>query len=537
MKTFCMMTKLSDICGRADYISEKSQMEKFVVASASIDWKPYADYEKANKKTVEPNNEGRELVIALPNEWGGFFKKGFFGNAKLMEKAQSIAEKAVGKSTDMQWAVHWNEKKSNLHLHVIFSERAKTGEFGTWDRDIYRTDDGRVARNKSDRAKYVDGKVKPPVHRKGDLRGGFTAKNAMYGQRWWLQKTKEELRDEFERMGVKMERQGLLHEYHEGRGKRSEKIKPVNARIRAVNAAFEVYRDKLLDGHEMTRERLAGLRLDALLAINRGEVYDFGSAEKEIPPVKTNTLPPTHQDEVVKSKKQRAYKPVKTTAMVYNQTRKIISKNGSYVLTGRPASENLSTVMDRINGSVTKFREARKKADSTPFYKPTLRKKYQTVMDSEIYKLSVEMENLTDKRNSHLGLQFDKEKGLVSQASWLVRVTIPDMLPDIEERQRALHGMEIERRRRERDATLGRIKTADREELRQIELNLIIDDYSQPVYDAIEKRRNTIERLVKMNTPETKQIKPGWQEVKARATAKLSAELPQIKNPRDENER
>lgn len=69
MKGFARVTKLSSVGGRADYISNPDRQESIVAASAPVDWKPYHDYEMANQKTDRRNNEGREVVIALPNEW------------------------------------------------------------------------------------------------------------------------------------------------------------------------------------------------------------------------------------------------------------------------------------------------------------------------------------------------------------------------------------------------------------------------------------------------------------------------------------
>lgn len=143
MKGFARVTKLSSVGGRADYISNPDRQESIVAASAPVDWKPYHDYEMANQKTDRRNNEGREVVIALPNEWAALSR------GELSRRAEKLAVTAAGKDTDMQWAVHWNKAHTNLHIHVIFSERQKEKEPGRWDRDIYLTDDGKVARRSS----------------------------------------------------------------------------------------------------------------------------------------------------------------------------------------------------------------------------------------------------------------------------------------------------------------------------------------------------------------------------------------------------
>lgn len=236
MKGFARVTKLSNVSGRADYISNPDRQESIVAASEPVDWKPYHDYEMANQKTAARNNEGREVVIALPNEWAALSRD------ELTRRAEKLAVTAAGKSTDMQWAVHWNKAHTNLHIHVIFSERQREKEPGRWDRDIYLTDEGKVARRKADRARNEDGSFKPPVHRKGDLKDGFTAKDPKYVSRGWVPAMKQQLREQFAALGVELEKPQPLHEYHEGKGKEAPAIRAKNEAIRENNANYAGWR-------------------------------------------------------------------------------------------------------------------------------------------------------------------------------------------------------------------------------------------------------------------------------------------------------
>ena len=72
MQTFVRMSKLSDIVGRSDYISNPERQEDIVAAKCYADWKQYQAYERKHQRSNTPNNEGRELIIALPNEWTKF---------------------------------------------------------------------------------------------------------------------------------------------------------------------------------------------------------------------------------------------------------------------------------------------------------------------------------------------------------------------------------------------------------------------------------------------------------------------------------
>lgn len=268
MQSFARVTKLTNISGRGDYISNPDRQEEIVVSSAPVDWEPYHRFEMENQKTATKNNEGREIIIALPNDWAKLPEK------ELASRVQSLAVTAVGKDTDMQWAVHWNKAHTNLHVHVIFSERQREKEPGRWDRDIYHTEDGKVARRKADRAKDAEGKELPPVHRKGDLKGEFTAKDTRYKEKGWVPAMKEQLRTEFrERWGVEIEKANPLHEYHEGKGKEAPVIRAKNEAIRATNRNIRA----LTEAHpELARGRTYNaIKREAVKEAKQGHVTHF----------------------------------------------------------------------------------------------------------------------------------------------------------------------------------------------------------------------------------------------------------------------
>lgn len=230
MKEFARATKLTNISGRADYISNPDRQEKIVATSETVDWQPYHLYEREKQKSIGNRSiEGLEVTVALPNEWR------LLPLAELKVRAQALAETAAGKKTDLQWAIHWNRNHTNLHMHVIFSERQKEKVKGRWDRDIYLTSEGKVARSKSERAKNPDGSFKPPVHRKGDIKGGFTSKDTRYGHPLWFSEVKEDLKETFKKFGVELEKLPPLHEFHEGKGKEAPKIHVKNLVIRENN--------------------------------------------------------------------------------------------------------------------------------------------------------------------------------------------------------------------------------------------------------------------------------------------------------------
>ncbi|HBG7871612.1 TPA: hypothetical protein KRF18_003702, partial [Clostridioides difficile] len=51
MKSFARVTKLSNIGGRADYITNEKKQEAILAKSEAVDWKPYQNFERANQRT------------------------------------------------------------------------------------------------------------------------------------------------------------------------------------------------------------------------------------------------------------------------------------------------------------------------------------------------------------------------------------------------------------------------------------------------------------------------------------------------------
>ena len=234
MKSFARTTKLPSISGRAGYMSDPGKQEEIVLESEKVDWSEYIEYEKYNQKTTLRNNEGREMMVSLPNDWYHLPKD------ELRNRVDLIAKTTVGKDRDYQWAIHWNKDRTNLHVHIIFSERQRVKEPGRWDRDVYLSKNNTVARRKADRMTDENGNY-ILIHRKGDLKDPFTAKDASFKSRGWLHEKKQELRQLMvEQWGVKFERQPHLPEFHEGKGDESETIKKKNIVIRENNRRLDV---------------------------------------------------------------------------------------------------------------------------------------------------------------------------------------------------------------------------------------------------------------------------------------------------------
>lgn len=127
-------TKLKNISGRADYISNPTRQENIVLHEKNMehDWSEYAEFEKENQRSKLANNQGREIVIALPNELADYPKT-------MKTLCDDLSKELLGNNRDYEYAVHWNESKTNLHMHLIFSERERNPERvrKTYKRDMW----------------------------------------------------------------------------------------------------------------------------------------------------------------------------------------------------------------------------------------------------------------------------------------------------------------------------------------------------------------------------------------------------------------
>lgn len=264
MYKFVRCTKLHSSSGRAKYITNPKVQEEVVLKSEPVDWNPYHNYEMTHQKTSTKNNDGRELIVALPNEWYNLQEP------ELKEKAETIVKMAIGKTTDVQWAIHWNHARTNFHIHIIFSERTRIpeNERKVWDRDVYLTADGKVARRKADRARDKDGNVLPPIHCKGEKQGEFTAKNGVYTQKKWLNQTKEQLVALYREWGITIDEQGVLHQYHEGKGNEAPAIKEKNRAIKEINDNFL----KLLNNPKTKQKDIDKFKQEAYKAVKTGNM-------------------------------------------------------------------------------------------------------------------------------------------------------------------------------------------------------------------------------------------------------------------------
>ena len=112
------VAKISNALDRSDYITDEKRQEEIVLHKESMQytWKEHSAFEKAHQKTNVANNEALEVHVALPNSLANDKKK-------LEQVCDDLVKDIVGENKDCEYAVHWNHNRTNLHVHILFSER------------------------------------------------------------------------------------------------------------------------------------------------------------------------------------------------------------------------------------------------------------------------------------------------------------------------------------------------------------------------------------------------------------------------------
>lgn len=115
------MSKLSDVKGRIYYISSSVRQENLYAVCENTDRKSWTGLAKCNQEEfIKSGTEGkcieaRELIIALPESFVDYEPKA------LLKLFTEHFKQNYG--TECIAALHHNKRKTNYHIHLIFSER------------------------------------------------------------------------------------------------------------------------------------------------------------------------------------------------------------------------------------------------------------------------------------------------------------------------------------------------------------------------------------------------------------------------------
>ena len=119
--SFIQMSKLTNLKGRINYISSHARQENLYAVYETTDRKFWTELAKCNQEEFKKSGtegtciEARELIIALPESFVDYepdkLLRFFTEHFKQNYGVECIA------------ALHHNKRKTNYHIHLIFSER------------------------------------------------------------------------------------------------------------------------------------------------------------------------------------------------------------------------------------------------------------------------------------------------------------------------------------------------------------------------------------------------------------------------------
>lgn len=145
---FARTTKISNAVGRSAYISNKTHKQEEVLLHEEkmvYSWQFYHEYElKHQHNSGQAQNEAREILLPLPNGLASKLKDATTEKQreKLKEICDVLTKEIIGENHDYEYAVHWNHSRTNLHCHLMFSERevmdASKLEQKTYAKDIWQ---------------------------------------------------------------------------------------------------------------------------------------------------------------------------------------------------------------------------------------------------------------------------------------------------------------------------------------------------------------------------------------------------------------
>ena len=119
--SFIQMTKLHNVMGRIDYITSTVKQENLYAIYATQPLRSFwKDLAKCNREefaksgTIGKYIEARELIIALPESFPDLYDPD-----RLLQMFTNRFKEKYG--VECVSALHHNKRKTNYHIHLIFS--------------------------------------------------------------------------------------------------------------------------------------------------------------------------------------------------------------------------------------------------------------------------------------------------------------------------------------------------------------------------------------------------------------------------------
>ncbi|MCR5000982.1 MAG: MobA/MobL family protein, partial [Lachnospiraceae bacterium] len=190
---FVQESKLSNLKGRIDYISNPKRQEHLYAVYDTADPLFWRELAKENMRIHKESGtkgkciEGRELIIALPEP---LTEK---DPNELLREIVEVFRKKYG--VDCIAALHHNKRKTNYHIHLIFSERKRKEvvDEKIATRNMFYDENGKHVRTKKE-ILDENGNIRDGCYiiKKGEVyeRDIFSAKDKQFKSKAFLKEAK-----------------------------------------------------------------------------------------------------------------------------------------------------------------------------------------------------------------------------------------------------------------------------------------------------------------------------------------------------------
>lgn len=192
--SFIQISKLPNLKGRIDYITNPKRQENLYATYNTTDDAFWGELAKCNRLEFKKSGssgkciEGRELIIALPEAYCDFNKQ------TMLEAFTNYFHREYG--VHCIAAMHHNKTKTNLHIHLIFSEREelKDGIEKIATRNMFYDEFGKHVRTKKE-ILDADGNIRKgcSIIKKGEVyeNNRFSKKKPEFKSKSFLSEVKE----------------------------------------------------------------------------------------------------------------------------------------------------------------------------------------------------------------------------------------------------------------------------------------------------------------------------------------------------------
>lgn len=192
--SFIQMSKLPDVKGRISYITSPARQENLYAACRTADNAFWNNLARESQQEFQRSGakgkciEARELIIALPEVYTQYEPQ------QVLEDFTEEFHRRYG--VECVSALHHNKRKTNYHIHLIFSERKLLAEpdIKVATRSVFFDETGKRVRTKKE-ITDEDGQIRKgcTVIKKGEVYEShlFTPKDDRFKSEPFLREVKE----------------------------------------------------------------------------------------------------------------------------------------------------------------------------------------------------------------------------------------------------------------------------------------------------------------------------------------------------------